>query len=117
MGSLRDKILNTNDIRTEIIDIPEWGVQVEIKSLTGKQRSLVLSEAIGEKGKMDFEKMYPTLVIASTFDPITHEPVFQATDIAILNEKNGGALEKIAQKAMELSGLKEDSVGKAEKNL
>lgn len=114
--SLREKILNAADIQSEIIEIPEWGVKLEIKSLTGKKRAQLMTAAMDSKGQMDFEKLYPDLVIASTYDPKTHVSVFEKTDRDMLNEKNGGALEKISKVALRLSGLEPDSVDNAEKN-
>lgn len=113
--NLREKILNAKDIRTEIVKIEEWDVEVEVKSLTGKMRAKIIGSAMDDKGKMDFEKLYPDLVIYSAYDPATHEPIFQPTDRNILNEKNGGALEKIAQVTLRLSGLDKESVQLAKK--
>lgn len=114
--NLRSQILNSNDIKSEMVTIEEWGVTVEVKSLTSKKRANVLSESMDGKGRMDFEKLYPDLVIASTYDPETHDAVFQMADRDLLNEKSGGALEKIAQVVLRLSGLDKESVGGAEKN-
>lgn len=116
MGSLRDKILNAQDITSEIIDIPEWGVQVEVRAMSGKERGHLYRQAMDQKGKMDYEKAYPIIVIASAYDPITGERVFEPTDSELLNTKNVGALEKIAKVALKLSGLEADSVENAEKN-
>lgn len=114
--NLRSKILNSNDIKSEIIRVEEWESDLEIKSLTGKKRAKIISEAMDNKGRMDFEKLYPDLVIASTYDPETHEPIFEMADRDLLNEKSGGALEKIAQVVLRLSGLDKESVQIAEKN-
>lgn len=116
MENLRDKILNAKDIKTELVVIEEWDTTVEVKSLTAKKRARIIGEAMDGKGKMDFEKLYPDLVISSTYDPETHEPVFQMADRDALNEKSGGALEKIAQVVLKLSGLDKESVQIAEKN-
>lgn len=114
--NLRDKILSIDDTKFETVTIEEWGVDLEIKSLTGKVRAKLMNETMNDEGKMDIEKLYPELIIACTFDPETREPVFEAADRDTLNTKNSGALEKIAKVAMRLSGLDADSVEKAKKN-
>lgn len=114
--NLRDKILNTNDIKSELITIEEWGVELEVMALTSKKRSKIISEAMDAKGRMDYEKIYPDLVIASSYDPKTHEQVFEKSDRELLNEKNGGVLEKIAQVVLRLSGLDNQNIEVAEKN-
>lgn len=114
--ALREKILNSNDIKSEKLMIEEWEVEVEIKALTGKKRAAIMTTAIDSRGKMDFEKLYAELVISSTYDIESQELIFEPTDRDMLNEKSGGVLEKIAQVVIKLSGLKPDSVETAEKN-
>lgn len=114
--SLRDKILSAKDLKAEKVYIEEWDVEVEIRSLTGKSRANLMSEAMDKSGKMDFEKLYPELIISCTFDPESGDQVFNKTDKEVINSKSGGALEKIARVAMKLSGLTEESMVEAEKN-
>lgn len=114
--NLREKILNSNDIKSEIVYVDVWDTKVKVMSLTSKKRSQIISDAMTDKGKMDFEKIYPDLVIASTYDPETGALIFEASDRDLLNQKNGGALEKIAQVAMRLSGLSASEEEKAKKN-
>lgn len=116
MSILRDKILNSHDIQHEIVEIPEWGCSLLVKSMTGKERSLLFSTAIDAKGKFDFEKAYPVILIASVYDPETGEKVFGQADMDLLNTKNAAAMERIAKVAMRLSGLDSESVTRAEKN-
>jgi len=67
---------------------------------------------IDPKGKMDLQKLYPRLVVLSTYDPETGQPVFKEGDQDAVNEKSGAALEIIAQVAMRLSGLNPEEAGK-----
>lgn len=114
--NLRDKILSVDDIKKEILHVDQWDVDLEIRSLNGKARSKLMNETMKSNGKMDMERLYPELIISCTYDPETHERVFQPTDREQINTKNSGALEKIAKVAMKLSGLDADSVEQAEKN-
>lgn len=116
INKLREKILNTKDIKSELVTVEEWDATLEVRALTGKQRANVITSALGPNGRMDFEKLYPELVISSCYDPETKERVFEKTDKDLLNEKSGGALEKIAQVVIKLSGLKPDSVDESAKN-
>jgi hypothetical protein len=115
MSNLRDKILAAQDIKTEIVRIDEWDVEVEVRGMTGRQRAILLQGVVGGQGKnskVDLQKLYPQLVVMSTFDPETGKPVFLPGDSDALLGKSGAALEKIAKVAMELSGLNEEDVGK-----
>lgn len=112
--NLRDKILSAKDLETQIVPVPQWGVTVEVRGMSGRQRSIFLKDIMDKKGNVDTLKLYPSLIIASTFDPETGERVFEDGDFDAIAEKSGGALEVVAQVAMKLSGL---DAAVAEKNL
>lgn len=103
--SLREKILAAKDIRSERVHVPEWGVEVEVRSMTGQQRAAVLKGGSGEDGEIDLERLYPILLIETTYDPESGDRVFSPADRDALNAKNSGALERIAKVAMRLSGI------------
>lgn len=102
--SLRERILSAQDIQSERVYVPEWDVEVEVRSMTGAQRARVLQGATVD-GEVDLERLYPILLIETVYDPETGEPVFEAADRDALNAKNSGALERIAKVAMRLSGI------------
>lgn len=115
--NLREKILAAEDIKSEQIYIKEWDAKLEIRGLTGRQRGIYLQDVIDAKtGKMDFQKMYPMLVVMSVYDPETKEPVFKMGDVDAIAGKSGAALEQLAQVAQRLSGLDSEAIGEAEKN-
>lgn len=114
---LRASILGLEDATSEKVSIPEWGgITLEIRSLSGKERAALLQDAANNGGKIDLGKMYPDLVILSSYDPSSGERVFAPADRGAVADKNGAALERIAQVAMRLSGLSEDAVPEAEGN-
>lgn len=113
MSNLREQILSKKDIDSERVYIPQWDVTVEVRTLTGRQRAILLQDTVNLKGKVDFQKLYPQLVVMSTYDPQTGKPVFMPGDMDALAEKSGAALEIIAQVATRLSGL---NPGELEKN-
>jgi len=116
LANLREKILGASDIRREQVHVPEWDVEVEVRGLTGAQRARLMKTSLDSKGAVDFEKMFPELLITSTFEPGTGQPVFTEADRDALGGKSGAALDRIAQAAMRLSGLTPGAVEEAEKN-
>lgn len=110
--SLRDQILACKDIQSEVVEVPQWDAKVEVRGMTGRQRALVLKESVDARGNVDLQKLYPHLVIVSTYDPETGEPVFLAGDFDAVAEKSGAALEVIAQVAMRLSGFNAEDISK-----
>lgn len=114
-GGIRGKILAANDMTSETVEVPEWGVTVEVRSLTAKKRAALLNDAANNNGKVDLTKIYPDMVIACTFDPETGEQVFSEADRDEIGGKNGKAVERIADVAGRISGLNE-AAEKAVKN-
>lgn len=110
----REMILNAKDLHTESFEISEWGVTVKIKSLTVTQRNQLLKDASNDKGEVDSEKLYPTLLIATLVDAETEEQIFAASDRDALNGKSVGVVERVAKKIMEVCGLSNKE--KLEKN-
>lgn len=102
--ALRDRILSVQDIQSERVYVPEWDVEVEVRSMTGAQRARVLQGATVD-GEVDLERLYPILLIETTYDPESGEQIFTPADRDALNSKNSGALERIAKVAMRLSGI------------
>lgn len=111
---LREKILGATDIAIESVYVPQWGVTVNVRGLNGRQRSILLQDAVNARGKVDLGKMYPQLIVLSCYDPEDNTPVFTEGDFDAVAEKSGAALEVIAKVAMRLSGLDGEE---AEKNL
>jgi hypothetical protein len=45
MADLRGKIFSADDITKELLVVPEWGVSVEIRSMTAGQRATLTEGA------------------------------------------------------------------------
>lgn len=116
MANLREKILASKDIKEEMIEVEEWETKLLIRGLNGAKRARLLQNNIDKQGNINFERMYPELLILTVHDPATKEPVFQPEDRDVLNTKNGGVIEKLVQLAMSLSGLDAQAVENAVKN-
>ena len=115
--SLRDEILEMDDLKREEITVPEWGKKrkVTIRELNGEERSQ-LYEICMVDGKFEASLMAPALVTLSIIDPETGEKVFTIEDREKLWKKNGKVVHRISEKAMRLSGLGEKDQEDAEKN-
>lgn len=109
MSSLRDKILQASDIVTERVHVPEWGIDVEVKTMTGAERAVIMQTVAEAGGQMDFRNIYPEVVIACTYDPETGERVFSYDDKPHLMAKSGLAIDRIAAVGLRLSGFTKES--------
>ena len=112
--SLRDTILSADDLKESTEDVPEWGVKILLRGMTGRERVLYV-ESAGDRR----EFMYSDILIATALNPEPndqgkHERVFDPADREALADKSGGVLERLALEAMKLSGV---SIEDAEKEV
>ncbi len=102
--SLRDQILNSNDIPKELVKVKEWGISIEVRGMTGAERTRILDLAQDEKG-MNLQMVYPEIVISTAFDADTGEKIFTPEDRTALLSKSANALDSLATVGMRLSGF------------
>lgn len=118
MADLRTSILEADDLESEVVTVDQWGVDVVVKSPDARQRARLMRDFMNaETGEVDYERMYPAIVIATVHDPETGATVFESSDFEMLAGKNGAAMETVARVAMRLAGFTADDAvdeGKAD---
>jgi hypothetical protein len=114
--SLRDQILASDDIPSEKVPVPEWGVTVEVRGMTGAERTRIMDKAVDQQGGVNLQFVYPEIVIATSFDDITGEQIFKPSDRDTLLTKSAVALDRLAQVGMKLSGFTQESSDAAGKD-
>ena len=114
--SIRDLILAAQDIPSESVDVPEWGVKVEVRGMTGAERTRIMDKAVGQTGDVNLQCVYPEIVIATSFDPESGEQIFSPNDRDALLAKSANALDRLASVGMRLSGFTQESADVAGKD-
>ena len=107
--SIRDLILAKQDIPSEVVDVPEWGVKVEVRGMTGAERTRIMDKASDSEGGVNLQFIYPEIVIATSFDPESGEQIFVPTDRDVLLSKSASAIDRIALVGMRLSGFTKEA--------
>ena len=102
--SIRDQILNSNDIPKKLVKVKEWNVEIEVRGMTGAERTRILDLAQGDGG-MNLQMVYPEIVISTAFDAETGEKIFSPEDRTALLSKSANALDSLATVGMQLSGF------------
>lgn len=108
----KDAIFKADDIATERVPVPEWGGDVMVRGLTGRQRDAwesSLSVRQGKKMVPDMRDFRARLVVRCVVDE-TGQLVFHDGDIEALTNKSGAALDRIYDVAAKLSGIAEKDV-------
>jgi hypothetical protein len=102
--SLRDQILSSNDIPRELVKVKEWNVEIEVRGMTGAERTRILDLAQSDGG-MNLQMVYPEIVISTAFDAESGEKIFSPEDRTALLSKSANALDALATVGMKLSGF------------
>ena len=116
MASLRDKILAAQDIPSEVVNIPEWGVDVLVRGMSAGDRITLMQNAFDQTTQqVNMTIVYPDVVVACAFDPESTEPIFTEADKAAILAKSSAAVERLANVGLRLSGIgkdEQDTAGK-----
>lgn len=106
-------ILGCDDTKLEKVPVPEWGGYVYVKGLTGAQRDRFEESQtrVDKKGNrlLKFENFRARLCALCICNS-KGEPLFKPGDVADLAKKSSAALQRVFNKATELSGMSEDDI-------
>lgn len=115
--NLRDKILAAEDIPSETVEIPEWGVELLVKGMTAGDRLLLMQNAYDQATQqVNMAIVYPDVVVACAYDPKSGESVFSDSDKPELMNKSSAAIERLASVGLRLSGIGKDAQDAAGKD-
>lgn len=114
----RDQILTAEDRRFEIVDCPEWGGEVRLRSLTGRQRDEFEAGLVEQRGndrKLNMRNARAKLVVLCAVDE-NGQPLFTTEDIRKLGGKSAKPLDRLYDVAASLAGLSEDDMKELTEN-
>ena len=113
----RERILAAKDRREERLTVPEWdGIEILLMGMTAAQRAEQIQDLTASGGKPNIRNLYPDAIIACAHDPETREPIFDQADRDELLVKGAAVIERIALRALELSGMAPGAIEAAKKN-
>jgi len=117
----RDDILSTQGIRTDEVDVPEWGGKVLVRELSATEVAKIgfgMAEQGGGEVEVGLAKLgeYVPQMIAWCVVDESLSSVFSLDDVNQLSAKSINPVQQIIAKVMELSDLSPDEEGEPEKN-
>lgn len=113
MTSIRDQILNADDLPTRALEVPEWGCTIHLRSLTGAERDGFEGWLADQKrSPRDLRARFAALVIGDE----KGERVFTDADIPRIANKSARALERIRAEGMTWIGYTEEEIKEIEGN-
>jgi hypothetical protein len=117
----RDAIIAVQDIRHEDVEVPEWGGTVRIRGLTARERSLMEATFIAVRGekleiKVDALQTMREKLVAAALTNEEGQRLFGDNEIRELGKKSSEVIQRLFDKAQDLSGMSEAAVTRAEGN-
>ena len=105
----RDEILDSEDLATETVPVPEWGGAVIVRALTGTERDAYESEIFslrGQGGGIEYNlQNIRAKLSARTIVDTDGKRLFTDADIIKLGLKSAAALDRVFSAAQRLSRL------------
>lgn len=108
----KEEIFAKDDRKTEDVAVPEWGGTVRVRSLSGTERNDLeasMAHLVGNKPRLNLRNATAKLVAMSAINADGSQ-LFDQADIIRLGNRNGAALQRLADACERLSGISEDDL-------
>lgn len=109
----RDQIMAADDLQTESVAVPEWGGEVIVKGLTGRERDAFEAALVagrqGKRARLNLDNIRARFVAACVVDE-RGQALFYPSDVELLGEKSAAALQRVFEVGQRLSGLSDEDV-------
>lgn len=115
----RDAILEADDLKTEDVNVVEWGGTVRVRTLTGSERDeleAAVTRVRGTNTEVNLDNFRAKIVAMSVVDE-DGKRLFKMDDVKALGQKSGTALNRVFAVAQRLSGLNPADVEELTANL
>ncbi len=116
-----DDILNAEDFKTEMVSVPEWGGEVEVKTMSAEARdayeiSLLRARSDGEGFERDLENARAKMVAACVIDENGKRMFTGESQIKALGSKSAAALDRIYEVCKRLNHVSDEDIEELAKN-
>jgi hypothetical protein len=111
----RDAILKADDLPRELVNVPEWGGDVYVRTLTGTERDQFEQELVQNKSKPNLANVRARFAVLTICDA-DGVRLFQAKDAEPLGKKSASALDRVFEVAQKLNGFSSDDAESLAKN-
>lgn len=111
----REEILGARDLRTELVEVPEWGGAVRIRTLTAAERDSYEQALMRRRGgrlEVEMRGARVRLVALCVVDE-QGQRLFSDQDIEALEGRSAAAIDRIFTAALKLNGMAEGAIEEA----
>jgi len=110
----KEQILNADDLPRKLVQVPEWGGDVWVKTMTGAERD-AWEASLMEDREVNAENIRARLCVRSIVDEAGRR-VFADEDADKLGGKSARALDRIFSVAQRLNGVSAQDLDEIAKN-
>ena len=111
----KEAILAAQDLKSEEVEVSEWGGSVTVRSMTGVQRDAFGASLRSADGMLNLDNYRAKLLVRCLVGE-DGSPMFTDADILALGGKSSAALDRVTLVAERINLMSPDAVEKAEKN-
>ena len=108
----KDAILAADDLPRETVNIPEWGGEVLVRTMSGTDRDAFEASLLEKDGRMENVR---ARLVALTLCDLQGDRLFNDSEIAALGRKSARALDRVFSVAQRLNGIGVEQVDAAKK--
>ena len=110
-----EAILETDDLRRELVQVPEWTGDVYVRTLTGTERDAFEQSMVGKKSKMNLDNVRARFAVLTICDD-AGKRLFTDEDAKVLGDKSAAALDRVFAVAQRLNGFSSEDAEDLAKN-
>lgn len=111
----RQQILEADDRKFEIVEVPEWGGTVRLGSMQAINRDRY-EIAYGKAREEGSERSIRATLVSACIVDEKGETLFTEDDVIEFSKKSGAVLAELFDKCMELNGMSKKAVEKLKGN-
>lgn len=118
----KEAILKADDLPRELVAVAEWGGEVYVRTLRGSERDAFEASNVKVTGKGRKRETTPMManfrarLAALCMCDEEGKRLFSDADAVALGQKSASALDRVADVALRLNGMTEESIEEAEGN-
>jgi len=114
----RDTVLSATDLEVRILDVPEWGGQIRLKTMDGTRRDMFDAELQKRRisdNEVDIREMKALLLVLTAVDD-SDQMIFELRDVKELNKKSGAVLDRLWDDIRQMNGIGQSNLEEMTKN-
>lgn len=109
----REQILGVDDNQVEVVEVPEWGGSVGVRTMTGADKDDWEAERQTESG-FSLDNIRASFVARTACDENGYK-LFSTDDVIELGKKSAKALDRVFQVAKRINQITDDELEEIEK--